>query len=278
MRDTFLKPRRGVIYFHVGHGDCSSPASADASAGPGAPAGPASDCLGRHYVGEAHVCGGRTQGTQPARHRVRAEGQRVGTKGPEGPGPRRGRRRGPRGREDLPDGVPLSHARGLGLPRRPTAHGQRGAGSAGREDPVCTETTQTRRKASSGHAAPSGPRERSRPRPPRPDAGETLREPDSARAASRGQSPWRPALLCFRPQGRTAEAAERGLAAPLSQRKEAERFAAAKLVPPAAGRQPRRLQNLPSWRRRWLQAARRVCCQLSRGPAGRAGARTVITS
>lgn len=178
----------------------------------------------------------------------------------------------------MPDGVPLSHARGLGLPRRPTAHGQQGAGSAGREDPVCTETTQTRRKASSGHAKPSGPRERSRPRPPRPDAGETLREPDSARAASRGQSPWRSTPLRFRPQGRTAEAAERGLAAPLSQRKEAERFAAAKLVPPAAGRQPRRLQNLPSWRRRWLQAARRVCCQLSRGPAGRAGARTVITS
>lgn len=82
----------------------------------------------------------------------------MGTKGPEGPGPRRGpRRRGPRGREDLPDGVPLSHARGLGLPRRPTAHGQRGAGSAGREDPVCTETTQTRRKASSGHARPAAP-------------------------------------------------------------------------------------------------------------------------
>lgn len=186
--------------------------------------------------------------------------------------------KGQRVREDLPDGIPLSHARGLGLPRRPTAHGQRGAGSAWREDPVCTETTQTRRKASSGHAASSGPRVRSRPRPPRPDAGETLREPDSARAASRGQSPWRSTPLRFRPQGRTAEAAERGLAAPLSQRKEAERFAAAKLVPTAAGRQPRRLQNLPSWRRRWLQAARRVCCQLSRGPAGRAGARTVITS
>lgn len=112
--------------FHVGHGDCSSPASADASAGPGAPAGPASDCLGRHYVGEAHVCGGRAQGTQPARHRVRAEGQRVGTKGPEGPGGLAGRHPSePRSRPRPP---PTPHGtrstgRGVGGARGPRLYG-----------------------------------------------------------------------------------------------------------------------------------------------------------
>lgn len=141
----------------------------------------------------------------------------------------------------------------------PTPHGTRstGRGVGGARGPRLYGNNTNATKSLVRPRAPSGPRERSRPRPPRPDAGETLREPDSARAASRGQSPWRSTPLRFRPQGRTAEAAERGLAAPLSQRKEAERFAAAKLVLPAAGRQPRRLQNLPSWRRRWLQAARR---------------------
>lgn len=258
----------------MGHGDCSSPASADASAGPGAPAGPASDCLGRHYVGEAHVCGGRAQGTQPARHRVRAEGQRVGTKGPEGPGPRRGRRRrGPRGREDLPDGIPLSHARGLGLPRRPTAHGQRGA----RTPSVRKQHKRDEkpRQATPRPAAPARGLGRGRPVPmlARRSGSLTLRAP-LAGGKARGD-PRRSA------SGRRAEPRRPLSEDSLPRCRRGKRQNVSRLLNSSC---PRRGVSRGVYRTcpRGDDAGSRlqggVCCQLSRGPAGRAGARTVITS